>query len=106
MIDEELILRFLAFYYDGESYKSPLVSFLNAFMGRHKKLEATLGDEMRRVFSDAIHVVHQAVGDSAFRPVRALNAAVFDSIMVGLARPMSRAPLWILHHLRRSMKNC
>jgi hypothetical protein len=93
MRDQELILRFLAFYYDGESYKSPLVSFLNAFMGRHKKLEATLGEEMRKVFSDAIHVVHQAVGDSAFRPVRALNAAVFDSIMVGLARRLKPGPV-------------
>jgi hypothetical protein len=93
MRDQELILRFLAFYYDGENYKSPLLSFLNNFMGRHKKLEAGLGEEMKNVFSGAIHAVHEAVGDSAFRPVRALNAAVFDSVMVGLARRLKRGPV-------------
>ena len=35
MRDQELVLRFLAFYYDAENYKSPLVNFLNAFMGRY-----------------------------------------------------------------------
>jgi hypothetical protein len=93
MRDQELVLRFLAFYYDADDYKSPLVNFLNAFMGRHKKLAKTLADEMKKLFSDAIHVIHQAIGPSAFRPVRALNAAVFDSVMVGLARRLERGPV-------------
>lgn len=93
MRDQELVLRFLAFYYEADSYKSPLVNFLNAFMGRYKKLEKLRADEMKKVFSDAIHVIHQAIGDSAFRPVRALNAAVFDSVMVGLARRLKNGTL-------------
>ncbi|SRR6266567_886278 len=93
MRDQELVLRFLAFYYDADNYKSPLVSFLNGFMGRHKRLERIRADEMRNVFSTTIHVIHEAIGPSAFRPVRALNAAVFDSIMVGLARRLRQGPL-------------
>ncbi len=93
MRDQELILRFLAFYYDADRYESPLVSFLNSFMGRYKKLEQQRADEMRKAFDDAIHVVHEAIGDSAFRPVRALNAAVFDSVMVGLARRLNNGPI-------------
>jgi Protein of unknown function DUF262 len=93
MRDQELVLRFLAFYYDGDHYKSPLVTFLNSFMGRHKRLDKVLAEEMRNVFSQAIHVIHQTVGLSAFRPVRALNAAVFDSVMVGLARRLGKGPV-------------
>ena len=33
------------------------------------------------------------LGARAFRPVRAINAAVFDSIAVGLARRLTRGPI-------------
>jgi hypothetical protein len=100
MRDQELILRFFAFYYDAATYKSPLVNFLNAFMGRHKKLERALAIEMKRVFSETIHFIHDAIGNSAFRPVRALNAAVFDSVMVGLARRYSHGAITDLAALK------
>jgi hypothetical protein len=100
MRDQELVLRFLAFYYDADNYKSPLVNFLNAFMGRYKKLEKIRADEMKAVFSGTIHLIHQAIGTSAFRPVRALNAAVFDSVMVGLARRLKVGPVTDLTQLK------
>jgi hypothetical protein len=100
MRDQELVLRFLAFYYDADNYKSPLVNFLNAFMGRHKKLEGVLADEMKVVFSNTIHGIYEAIGTSAFRPVRALNAAVFDSVMVGLARRLKHGPVTDLGQLK------
>lgn len=100
MRDQELVLRFLAFYYDADKYKSPLVNFLNAFMGQHKKMGKPFADEMRTVFTDAIHVIHESIGTSAFRPVRALNAAVFDSVMVGLARRLKVGPVADLAQLK------
>jgi hypothetical protein len=100
MRDQELVLRFLAFYYEADSYKSPLVNFLNAFMGSHKTLEQMLAAEMKKVFSDAMHVIRRAIGTSAFRPVRALNAAVFDSVMVGVARRLKRSPITDLEQFR------
>ena len=87
------MLRFLAFYYDADRYQSPLVSFLNGFMGAYKNLEKERAEEMRKVFNETIHVVYEAIGASAFRPVRALNAAVFDSVMVGLARRLNHGPV-------------
>ena len=93
MRDQELILRFLAFYYEAAKYKSPLVSFLNSFMGRHKILSPQEAAAMSKVFSDTIQTIHKAIGTSAFRPIRALNAAVFDSVMVGLARRLERGPV-------------
>jgi hypothetical protein len=100
MRDQELILRFLAFYYEATEYKSPLVNFLNAFMGSHKKIEPPLAAEMNDVFSKTIHAIHEAIGGSAFRPVRALNAAVFDSVMVGLARRLSRGDVGNMEALK------
>jgi hypothetical protein len=93
MRDQELILRALAFYYDADKYQSPLVTFLNGFMGRHKTLEKPEADDMKRVFSNTIHVIFESIGTSAFRPIRVLNAAVFDSVMVGLARRLDDRPI-------------
>lgn len=100
MRDQELVLRFLAFYYEAANYKSPLVNFLNAFMGRYKQLEQPRANEMKKVFSDTIHFIYQAIGRTAFRPIRALNAAVFDSVMVGLAKRLTRGPVRDLDQLK------
>jgi len=100
MRDQELVLRFLAFFYEAGNYRSPLVNFLNAFMGRYKRLEKAAASEMKGAFSDTIHVIHQAIGDSAFRPVRALNAAVFDSVMVGLARRLKNGAIGNIERLK------
>jgi hypothetical protein len=93
MRDQELVLRALAFYYDAGDYKSPLVTFLNSFMGRHKGLDKAEAEDMKRVFGGAIHVIYESIGGSAFRPTRVLNAAVFDSVMVGVARRLSKGPV-------------
>ena len=93
MRDQELVLRALAFYYGADKYQSPLVSFLNQFMGRHKIMDKQRADDMRRVFSGTIRVIFESVGNSAFRPTRVLNAAVLDSVMVGVARRLDRGSI-------------
>jgi hypothetical protein len=105
MRDQELVLRFLAFYYDAARYQSPLVSFLNGFMGRHKNLEKPQSDEMTKIFSDTIHVILNSIGPSAFRPVRVLNAAVFDSVMVGLARRLKKGEIHEFEKLKDAYNN-
>ena len=47
---------------------------------------ADVRSTFRELFTDAIDVVMNSIGPKAFRPERALNAAVFDSVMVGIAR--------------------
>ena len=86
MRDQELILRFLALYYDAQNYRSPLVFFLNRFMKEHKDLAEDLATEMKSLFALTVNEIFQALGREAFRPSGALNAAVFDSVMVGIAR--------------------
>ena len=84
--DQELILRFFALYYSLDSYKTPMKNFLNVFMRRNTNLERISGVELTRVFEETIDVIAHCIGFKAFKPQRALNAAMFDGIMVGVAR--------------------
>ena len=96
MRDQELILRFLALYYDREIYKRPMKGFLNSFMAKHKDLDSAAEAEMERVFSRAIRLIHGSVGRRAFKAPRVLNAAIFDSVMIGLATRAAAGPILAL----------
>ena len=93
--DQELILRFFAFFYSDKDikYERPMSLFLNNFMTLHRKLEKRPPEEFRSTFVRAIDVINDVIGAKAFRPTRSLNAAVFDSVMVALARRLERGPL-------------
>jgi hypothetical protein len=80
--DLEMILRFLAFRDRRDAYKAPMKTFLNQFVASNRRLQRYAPDNMEREFVDALSFITSAVGDRPFRPVRSLNAAAFDSIMV------------------------
>lgn len=88
--DQELILRFLALYFDGAKYQKPMEDFLNKFCARHKKGPDRFLRQCSDLFDRTISMVHSTLGTKAFRPVRAINAAVFDSIMVGIALRLAK----------------
>jgi Protein of unknown function DUF262 len=93
MRDQELILRFLALLNEGGSYQKPMVNFLNGYMGKNKNLGGQEAAVMTGSFCSAIDLLLQSIGNHAFRPVRALNAAVFDSVMVGSAKRLANGPV-------------
>ncbi len=84
--DQELILRFLAMYFTRLDYAKPMSEFLNKFSKKNRNPDQAFTEQCAQLFVKTIRVVHQAIGNEAFRPERALNAAVFDSVMVGLAK--------------------
>lgn len=88
--DQELIIRFLAFYFDGEQYQRPMKEFLNKFSQKNRYVDDSFLNEARKVFTSTIDVVSTCIGKEAFRPTRAINAAVFDSVMVGIASKIKR----------------
>lgn len=88
--DEELILRFLALYFEGSEYRKPMAEFLNGFSKRHRKADQPFLEECRRLFTRTIDVLLNSVGLRVFHLERALNAAVFDSVMVGMASEIQR----------------
>jgi hypothetical protein len=91
--DQELVLRFLALYFDFAGYRKPMKEALNRYMGRNRDLKVNSQAELQEAFLPTIAMLDDQLGQSAFRPTRNINAAVFDSVMVGLARRLSRGPV-------------
>lgn len=84
--DMEMILRFFAFYYRFDQYRSPMKDFLNRYMAENRNLARQSEAELRQVFCKTTSVLNRILGRRAFRPKRAVNAAVVDSLMTGVAK--------------------
>lgn len=84
--DQELILRVLALYERPEAYSRPVKGFLNKYLSDYKERSEAESAELSEIFQISTELIHQHVGSRAFRPVRPLNAAVLDSVMVGVMR--------------------
>jgi len=83
--DLEMILRFFAFFYYAAHYRRPMKDFLNRYMAKNRNLANQSEDELQQLFNETVDVISECLGPKAFRPKRALNAAVVDSVMVGIA---------------------
>ena len=90
--DQEFVLRFLALYFHGDQYKKPIAEFLTVFAKKYQQATPSFLMEAEQIFTQTIKVIHQSLGGKAFRPDRALNAALFDAVMVGLAHRISKRP--------------
>jgi hypothetical protein len=84
--DIELILRFFALLEGSRSYSRPMKGFLSAYMARRRDLAVELQDELRHLFEKTTDLILKAIGRKAFKPKGALNAALVDALMVGVAR--------------------
>jgi hypothetical protein len=93
MKDQELILRFLALYLEGAAYSQPMKGFLNSFMGNNRELNLYPSSGLTAAFVPTIELVSRCLGPTAFKPKTTFNAAVFDSVMVGVARRIERGPV-------------
>jgi hypothetical protein len=91
--DMEMILRFFAFLYYQQKYARPMKNFLNRYMASNQRLKRQSHKELVGIFQETTLVIAKAIGVRAFRPVRAINAAVVDSIMTGIARRLAHGPI-------------
>jgi hypothetical protein len=91
--DEELIVRFIALYCKADKYSRPMNGFLNRFSTEMNKVGRQELERLSTVFRVTIEKVNSAIGPRAFRIIRALNAAAFDAVMVGLARRLDSGPV-------------
>jgi uncharacterized protein with ParB-like and HNH nuclease domain len=100
--DEELILRFLALYFNADHYAKPMEEFLNDFTSINIKPSEEFLKEIEKVFKETIDIADRALGSKAFRVIRAINAAVFDSIMVGISRRLKQGQISDFDAIRKS----
>lgn len=84
--DQEMILRFLALDYHLEMYERPMAEFLNKFTQEHRNPSTEFLSRAEENFCETIDAFDRALSGRAFRPTRAFNAAVFDSMTVAMAR--------------------
>lgn len=91
--DIELILRFLAMHFYVSSYRRPMKEFLNRYMAANRALQKQGEAQLRTMFEATVSTIVRAIGVRAFRPKNALNAAVLDSVMVGVAARLSSKPI-------------
>lgn len=83
--DQELVLRFFALYFGYNVYTKPMREFLNKYMMQNRNASTTYESSLIGIFEPTIKYLREAIGTSLFKPTRGVNAAVFDSIMVGTA---------------------
>lgn len=83
--DIELILRFFALYFYLGSYRRPMKDFLNRYMAANRDLTKQSETELRQVFDSTVETILTNIGTKAFRLKSAVNAAVLDAVMVGVA---------------------
>jgi hypothetical protein len=91
--DQELILRFLALHFALADYSKPMHDFLDLFVTRNRGLGVHSEAAVREAFTPTVAALAQHVGRRAFRPQRALNAAVCDAVMVGTSRRLAAGPV-------------
>ena len=91
MRDQELILRFLALYFNGANYRKPMKEFLNSYMGKNRRLGTK--DALGETFVRTIAAICNCLGRGVFKPRRQISAAVYDAVMVGVARRLERGPI-------------
>jgi len=83
--DKELILRFLAMYYFGNKYKKPMTEFLNIFTKNNRFTDDNILEKYERLFYNTISVLFNTIGNNVFRRDKLIIAAIYDSVMVGVA---------------------
>jgi hypothetical protein len=99
--DQELILRFLALYF-GDKYSKPMAGFLNTYMGANRHLKLQSSEQITQVFNNTVETLNKYLGKDTFKPRGILIAAIFDSIMVGIARRLEKGHIKDAEALKKS----
>lgn len=86
MKEQELILRFFALFYEYNDFKKILKTFLNSFMKKNKNFEIYSKDELTTLFEKTIKFIIGNLGNNSFKNGTRVNAALFDSVMIGVAK--------------------
>ena len=89
MKEQEMILRFFALYYHYSEYKKGMKKLLNSFMYRNRSFGDHSRVEFEQLFTRPVELIVSAVGREAFRKGNAVNAAIFDSMMIGVAKRLA-----------------
>ncbi len=91
--DQELIVRFLALFTEWEDYQKPMSEFLSKFSDKNRNADADKLANYRSKFESVIQLINTVLGATAFRREKYLNTAIYDSVMVGIAKRLEAGPI-------------
>lgn len=86
---EELILRFFALRDNWNNYTRGFNAFLNRYMEQNRNVDNKKKFEYSDIFSRSVSFVFDALGPTAFRIGKNLNAAIYDSVLVAVSKLLS-----------------
>lgn len=89
---EETVLGFLALHNDLARYRTPRVSFLDEFMGRHREWTALDDPPFAQQFRRAVALLEPALGPGAFRVDGAVDPVLAETLMCGAAHRLEAGP--------------
>lgn len=84
--DVELILRFFAFFENGDLYERPIKDFMSNYMKENQEIDDAKADTFEVLFKNTCDKVIIQLGEKPFHIWSGLNVAVFDSVFTTLAR--------------------
>jgi hypothetical protein len=67
--------------------------FLDDFIEAFDTLPNNTKEDFTKAFQTTIKTVFDCLGDRTFRPQTALNTAVFDAVMLGIAERLRKGPI-------------
>jgi len=88
--DVELILRFLAFHFNGEHYQRPIKDFMSTFMSNNQNPPKETLDKFRSLFIRVCDLVVDRIGEKPFHIWSGLNVAAFDSVFTTLSHAIDK----------------
>lgn len=91
--DQELILRFLAIYFDGNNYKPSMKEFLNKYMSKNRYLKHQSKDQIIKAFIPTIEMIDKCLGNKAFRREKVFIPTFFEAVMVGMTKRLEKGTL-------------
>jgi uncharacterized protein with ParB-like and HNH nuclease domain len=98
MRDQEIILRFFAFYLIP--YTKPMKGFLNKFMKKNRNFSFFSEIMLEKIFCETIAIIRKSIGRRAFKPQGKFLAALADCLMVGIAKRLENKKLVNLKNVK------
>jgi uncharacterized protein with ParB-like and HNH nuclease domain len=88
--EQELILRFLALYFDYNNYKGNMIDFLNHFMLENKNLDKISKAEIQDIFLKTIEFLKECIGEKVFFYKKVFNKSLFESLMFTVSKELEQ----------------
>lgn len=93
MKEQELLLRFFALFFTHTEYKKGLKLLLNSFMNKNRELQLYDAELLTKLFVDSVNLIVSAKGKDSFKRGSVVNAALFDAIMIGVAKRLQSSAM-------------